>query len=104
MVAYLLFIEPYLIKHQSSIHVKRDCERLAISPSPLDVKAADKRSVLGIVVYILWLHECAYVCFRRHLIQWGTGAASSDLPTQKRTLNTSSTTSLTIKQTQRTLV
>lgn len=56
--------------------------RVYISPGPLDVKAADKCSVLGIVIHLLWLHKCAYVCFRRHFVQWRTGAASSDLPSK----------------------
>lgn len=50
-----------------------------LSPSSLNVEPADKCSVLGIVVYLLRLHECAYVCFRRHLVQWRPGTASGDL-------------------------
>lgn len=79
------------LRGRRSLPSKRDRERPGISPSPLDVKAADKRSVLGVIIYVLWLHERAYVCFRGHLVQWGTGAASSDLPKQRR-LKTSSTT------------
>lgn len=78
VATFLFLLNPYFINLFTSHAL--DCEWLVISPSTLDVKAADKRSVLGIVIYILWLPKRAHVCFRRHLVQWGAGAASSDLP------------------------
>lgn len=56
-----------------------DPQALVISPSSLYVQAADKCAVLRIVVYLLWLHECADMCFRCHLVQRGSGASSGDL-------------------------
>lgn len=39
-----------------------------LSPGALNVKTAHEGSVLRIVVYLSWFHECADVCFGSHLI------------------------------------